>query len=718
MIAMSGLVPAIGGRQGGDATLYYKDDRDVTAESPGRTVLPPIEMSPMRRVRIGIASLFFSILAGCLHASVLWSPDGEWLAYTMASRPDSPGILPGWLFDPSPEEPDEFATSRPRSAAPLVYRLWATRADGGESVLLEESRGPLTSPCWSPDGRLLAFGRLVHEEEGRARFEILVQEAPDRKRIIFSRPLDEFNSRAAGLPGLALAWSPDGRYLAIPLFQQTLTLGIIRADNGRVLKEIKDAYLPSWSPDGTKLAFVQGSEAETLQVIDQNFGPPRHLADIGQSSQAPAWARDSRSLAIVARRTSTTPRREVLPSHQTELLRVHVESRKRDVITGLHSEPGDRDAAYRGTSFAIDREGDELFHVSDVEGKPNVIVRFHPRTRETLETFHPIDHAIRIGALAVSPGGKSLAFRVGPPGDFSTPAIVELDANRRRVTPLVPDDAARIEWVSTLIHNACDLLRANLPASDAQDKPIVRPNLLPVPGELPANSEIATRLRRLGRIGRPLCQRPEDAPPAGPALLDTLAEARLFFDYLGGDYKAALAALDDLEPRLNSSEQRLRLLGVRAQIFLGLMQTEQAGKTIAFLRKVAAKPGLRYEQTPIGAGLIVDAVAPRDWADYLSERNGELVKTVRAAGNESPLGNRNPDNPDPDADLLRGPGLGPGFGLGGGRIPFGPFPEFAPFPPRRVDEFEVRIGVDLKQPVIVPLPRPRIPRLRRPDARP
>src|SRR5262249_380054 len=154
-----------------------------------------------------------------------------------------------------------------------------------ESVLLEESRGPLTSPSWNPEGQALAFGRLVPEEEGRGRLEIVIQEAPDRKRVVLARPVNEFHARAADLPGLSLALSPARGYLAGPLPLQTLALGIVRADNGRVLKIIDDAYFPAWSPDGTKLAFVQGhgNGAESLHYVDHNFGPSRHLLDIGQT---------------------------------------------------------------------------------------------------------------------------------------------------------------------------------------------------------------------------------------------------------------------------------------------------------------------------------------------------------------------------------------------------------------------------------------------------
>ena len=646
----------------------------------------------MRRLRFGVALLAAQVLVGCLHAPVLWSPDGQWLAYTMAVRPEQPGLTPGWLFATAPPEAGGMGQAG-GPVGPRLYRLWATRPEGGESVLLEESRGPLTAPSWSPDGQALAFGRLVPEEEGRGRFEVVIQEAPDRKRVVLVRSVDEFHARAEDLPGLGLAWSPDGRFLAVPLFQQSLSLGIIRADNGRLHKVIEDAYLPAWSPDGTKLAFVQGNDAESLHYIDRDFGAPRHLADIGHTSQAPVWYRDSRSVAILARRTAQFRRRDP-PAQQIDLLRVHIESGRIDLVNNLLSEPGDRDKVYKGSSFSLDRDGDELYYVSDVEGQLTEITCFRPRTGETAEKFHPIDPMVRLGALALSPSGKTLALRVGSPGDLSPPAL--LDRETKEFTPLVPDDAARVEWLATLVRTAQLLLRAHLPATDAQNVPIDRPTLLPVLGELPINHEVEARLRRIGRIGRPLCERPADAAPASGAMLDVLAEARLFFDVLREDYNAALESLEALEPRLTTRDHRLALLGVRAQIFLGQKRFEQANQTIAFLLSIEAQTGQRIEQTPTGLALIPEAGRSRRWASYLVERTGELVKASRSGGFEMPLGNRNPDNPNPNADLVPGPA--------GGAIPFAPLIQVAPPFMPLLPEFEQQAAAIMRQRVPPPPP--------------
>jgi hypothetical protein len=234
--------------------------------------------------------------------------------------------------------------------------------------------------------------------------------------------------------------------------------------------------------------------------------------------------------------------------------------------------------------------------------------------------------------------------------------------------------------------------------------------LLPVPGELPTTNETSIRLRHLGRIGRSLCERPGSGPSTGASSPDAMAEARLFFDYLCEDYQAALDSLEALETRLTSSDQRLRLLGVRAQIFLGLMQTDQAIKTISFLRSIDVKPGQRIEESPLGPMLTTDAGSNRRWATYLSERTVSILNAGSATSTEVPLGHRNPDNPNPNADFVPGPAGGP--------IPFAPMIRVVPRFMPRFPEFEVQAEADMRRRPFVPPQPPHLPRAGQPAPRP
>src|SRR5947209_18313104 len=168
---------------------------------------------PMRHPLLPALALASALATGgCLHAPMPWSPDGKWLAYVVEARPIAGSLAPGWLFDAA--APGRSKPARPSGVT--SYRLWATQADSGASVLLEDSPGPLTAPGWSPDGRALAFGRAVPGANGSGRFEVVILEGPTRRRVVTSRALPVLGAGPTRLPGQAIAWSPDGRYLAVP----------------------------------------------------------------------------------------------------------------------------------------------------------------------------------------------------------------------------------------------------------------------------------------------------------------------------------------------------------------------------------------------------------------------------------------------------------------------------------------------------------------------
>jgi Tol biopolymer transport system component len=562
-------------------------------------------------------------------APLAWSPDGHWLAYTMVARVEPTLPKHGWLYDPDFGMDADGAPADPARLSAVRYRLWATRPDTQVSVLLEESREPLTSPVWRPQGRSLAFGRLVTHDDGRAQFEVVVQDAPGRKQVILSQPCDELARKSADLPAMALAWSPpEGRYLAVPVFRQTLGLAIIRSDNGRVLKVIEDASLPAWSPDGTKLAFVRGAENGSLQCLDSNFGPSRHLANVGRASRAPSWSRDSQTVAIVAHRRPRSGREVALG--EPVLVRVPLDGGKPDELP-LWSQPETPKTNYRGASFSFNPEDETVFYALDIEAKSALfeVVLFRPRDRQTILRENPITFTVRAGSLATAPNGKMLAVRGGAQGAFSPPGVWELKT--LQFTPLAPDDSARAVAITTLIDGARLLLKTSLPAiGQGTARSVRRPTLLPVPGEFASNSESGVRLRRLGRIGRPLCDRPQDAPPADAAVLAFLAEARLFFDYLRGDYAGAFASLKDVDEGAVSADERLRLLSVRAQVLIGLGQFEQAKQAIAFLDTVEPRGTRALEETPAGPVLKEEPAAGEGWAKFLNAR----VKASQTSNDE------------------------------------------------------------------------------------
>ena len=241
-------------------------------------------------------------------------------------------------------------------------------------------------------------------------------------------------------------------------------------------------------------------------------------------------------------------------------------------MTSLVRDPGGLKLLIRGVSFGIDREGEEFFYSSLVDGQPSSISWGRLRDMAVYKLFNPFDVLVPMGGLSVSPAGKKLALRLGPPDVASLPAVLDLDTEK--LTLLVPDDDARLEWLATIISAARTILISQVPNPVLGEDAIERPTLLPALGEIPVHQETRNRLLRLARLGRPLCDRPNDTP-SDPEFNEILDEARLFFDYLKHDYPAALASLEAVETHATSAERRSRLLSLRAQIYMGMGDIER-----------------------------------------------------------------------------------------------------------------------------------------------
>ena len=624
------------------AGLFSQRDRIVPN---GMTDL--MGLFAMRRTIVGLAILLLCV-AGCLHSPMPWSPDGSWIAYTVEVRPFDQIIAPGWTFDPS--RPSKKLMTPPATG----YRLWATRASSNTSVLLAESTGPITAPGWSPDGRALSFGQVVTAADGSNRFEVVILEGLARRRVVSSRPLTALDAEASRLPYQAIAWSGDGRYLAVPQLEP-MGLAIIRADNGRVVNSIPDAFLPSWSPTGGRLAFYLRAGGHSLHYMESALGQPRHLLDVGQATQAPAWTRDGLSVFVVARRSNLKP--DELGVEPLDLVRVRVDTFAVETVRTLSSEFGpSRDRSIEGASITMDRDAENWFSTAQVDGQPHQVTWYHPRENAVFKKFSVIDFAVPAGSLSLSPDGRTLAARVGSSERLLAPVLTDLEAGDLKARLVAPDDSARLEWIATLTRLArsilVDLPRATVWLGNEKPSTVDRPTILPLLTEVTANSELSARLHRIGKLGRPLCDRPAGSPELDLTTRKVFDEARLFFDYLREDYSAALEALESLEPEAETPTRRLALLTIRAQILVNQGRFTPAKRIIAFLDQVDPSVARRVEWTGRSYVLTPEPRPDRGWPRYLAESSVRL----QTSWNEPKRAEPNTDvnfNPNRAAMLFR-----------------------------------------------------------------
>ena len=142
------------------------------------------------------------------------------------------------------------------------YQLIIADADGANARIVLDSRQPIMSPSWSPDGEWLAYVSFEGRISG-----IYVQRlrSGERRRV----------SARIGING-APAWSPDGRQLALTLSGSAgnLDVYVLELSSQQLTRLTNDAGIdtePTWSPDGKQIYFTS----------DRGGGPQIYRATVG-----------------------------------------------------------------------------------------------------------------------------------------------------------------------------------------------------------------------------------------------------------------------------------------------------------------------------------------------------------------------------------------------------------------------------------------------------
>jgi dipeptidyl aminopeptidase/acylaminoacyl peptidase len=211
---------------------------------------------------------------------------------------------------------------------------------GGERLVVCSSDTPVTGLAWSPDGSQLAFVARDPDpaQYGKHGQSLQAKDMPprritrllyrfngagwtaDRPSRIFVVPADGSAQPRAVTPGPfqadGLAWSPDGTHIAFSSGRhETWDLDLaadlwkVRADGSAEPERLTETgaghSLPSWSPDGQRLAcYVNGTPLENprhrqVGVLDLGTGQltcltadlDRNCAAIGVAS-GPIWVGD------------------------------------------------------------------------------------------------------------------------------------------------------------------------------------------------------------------------------------------------------------------------------------------------------------------------------------------------------------------------------------------------------------------------------------------
>lgn len=193
------------------------------------------------------------------------------------------------------------------------YTLQRSDYDGARAVTLLQSREPILSPSFAPDGRRIAY---VSFEQRRPR--IFVQHIDTGRR--------EQITNFEGLNG-APAWSPDGNRLAFVLSKDGNPEIYVMDMGSRQMRRITNHYAidtePFWGKDGQTLYFTS-DRAGRPQIYKTNInsGAVERVTFVGNYNANPKLSADEKTLVMIHRQDGFTVFKVAAQDLETNRLRI------------------------------------------------------------------------------------------------------------------------------------------------------------------------------------------------------------------------------------------------------------------------------------------------------------------------------------------------------------------------------------------------------------
>lgn len=183
------------------------------------------------------------------------------------------------------------------------WGIYTARADGTNRVRMLEAGSVPAFPRWSPRGDEIAFEAGV--------IEVAQVGAPGARRQV---------GGDSSTGPLTVAWSPDGRRVAMvrswmvggepwdPIFERDIW--IAKADGSGTARRLTnraswDPYRLAWSPDGRTLAVEAQADLWSVRVATGAVSNLTATPDVVESS--PVFSRDGRWLAYGRRTAEAAP---------------------------------------------------------------------------------------------------------------------------------------------------------------------------------------------------------------------------------------------------------------------------------------------------------------------------------------------------------------------------------------------------------------------------
>jgi TolB protein len=193
------------------------------------------------------------------------------------------------------------------------YTLQRSDYDGARAVTLLQSREPILSPSFAPDGRRITY---VSFEQRRPR--IFVQHIDTGRR--------EQITNFEGLNG-APAWSPDGNRLAFVLSKDGNPEIYVMDMGSRQMRRVTNHYAidtePFWGKDGQTLYFTSDRAGKPqIYKTNINSGAVERVTFVGNYNANPKLSADEKTLVMIHRQDGFTVFKVAAQDLETNRLRI------------------------------------------------------------------------------------------------------------------------------------------------------------------------------------------------------------------------------------------------------------------------------------------------------------------------------------------------------------------------------------------------------------
>jgi Tol biopolymer transport system component len=219
-----------------------------------------------------------------------WSPDGQTIYFRWGKghivAVPSPGgklfpvhsskdtrlieVLPGGGNDVSPDGKKIVFSAYKEGVRPLEVNIWTIPAEGDKPKQITKSPAQDRYPCWSPDGKRIAFIRTTEKSKDEYVMNIYIVPAEGGEVRQLTTEADRVNYAS-------IKWAPDGDQIAYFSLDKTINVKPLQGGEPRVVVNVENVHGHcelSWSPDGKELAYTSKGR---IMVVSLGGGEPREI---------------------------------------------------------------------------------------------------------------------------------------------------------------------------------------------------------------------------------------------------------------------------------------------------------------------------------------------------------------------------------------------------------------------------------------------------------